>query len=148
MVVPARRSRELVIRGANTDASLQNRTPTDIVQVVNTAMGSSDAIAARTMQNGDVVLIFRNNAESKIASTEWMAKAFGESASPLRRKLAIITKNLSTTKLRNIYDEIALADVLRKTNTSKIARCRRNLSRNITDKYAILVLHISNVYAI
>jgi hypothetical protein len=68
MVVPARCSRELVVRGGSADANLRNRTPQDIVQVVNTAIGGSDAVAARTMLNGDVVIIFWNDAELKITN--------------------------------------------------------------------------------
>jgi hypothetical protein len=66
MVVPARRSRKLVVRGGGADANLRNQTPQNIIQAVNTAMDGNNAIAAKTMQNNDIIIIFRNDAEPKI----------------------------------------------------------------------------------
>jgi hypothetical protein len=60
----------VVVRGSGADASLRNRTPRDIVQAVNTAMGDDEAVAARTMHNGDVVVTFRTDAETKTANTD------------------------------------------------------------------------------
>jgi hypothetical protein len=65
VVVPARRAKELVIRGAESEPSLWNRTPQQIIQAVNTATGGSDAVAARTMLNGDVIMTFRGDADFK-----------------------------------------------------------------------------------
>jgi hypothetical protein len=76
-------------------------------------MNDSDAIAARIMLNNDVVIIFRNNAEPKITNVNWVTKAFGKSANLAKKKLAVLAKNLSTTKLRNIYNKAELATVLR-----------------------------------
>jgi hypothetical protein len=70
MVVPARRSRELVVREDGADANLRNRTPQNIVQAVNMAMGDNDAIAAKIMHNNNVAIIFRNNAELKITNVD------------------------------------------------------------------------------
>jgi hypothetical protein len=113
MVVPTRRSRELVVRGGSADANLRNRTPQDIVQAVNTAMGGSDAVAARTMLNGNVIIIFWNDAELKTTNVDWVAKAFGKSANLAKKELVILAKGLSVTKLRNIYNKAELATVLR-----------------------------------
>jgi hypothetical protein len=66
MVVLARRAKKLVIRNPGTEPSLRNRTPQEIIQAVNTATNNSDAIAAKTMRNNDIIIIFRNNANSKI----------------------------------------------------------------------------------
>jgi hypothetical protein len=112
MVVPARRSKELVVRGGSADANLRNRTPQNIIQAVNTAINGSNAVAAKTMLNGNVVIIFRNDAEPKITNVDWVAKAFGKSANLAKKELAIMAKNLSVTKLRNIYNEAELAIVL------------------------------------
>jgi hypothetical protein len=65
MVVPALRSRKLVVREGGADANLRNRTSQNIVQAVNTAMGGNDAIAVRIMQNNNIVIIFRNDAKPK-----------------------------------------------------------------------------------
>jgi hypothetical protein len=69
MVVPARQAKELVIRNPGTEPSLRNRTPQEIVQAVNTATSNSDAVAARMMLNDDVIVTFRNDADSKIQNT-------------------------------------------------------------------------------
>jgi hypothetical protein len=63
VIVPVRRTKELVVRGAGSEPSLRNRTPQQIVQAVNTATGGSDAVAARTMLNGDVVVTFWGDAD-------------------------------------------------------------------------------------
>jgi hypothetical protein len=65
------------------------------------------------MLNNNVIIIFRNNAELKTTNVDWVAKAFGESANLAKKKLAVITKNLSATKLRNTYNEAELAIILR-----------------------------------
>jgi hypothetical protein len=113
MVVSARRAKKLVIRNPGTESLLRNRISQEIVQAVNTATNNSDAVAARIMRNGDVVVIFRNNADSKTQNTAWVTKAFGNSASISRRKLAVLAKGLLAKKLRNAHNEAGLAKVFR-----------------------------------
>jgi hypothetical protein len=147
MVVPARRAKELVIRNPKTEPSLRNRTPQKIVQAINTATSNNDAVAARTMLNGDVIIIFRNDANSKIQNTAWVTKAFGDSASISRRELAVLAKGLLAKKLRNAHDKAGLAEVLRQANSQKITHCRRSLPHNEGNKYATLVIHLSDAQA-
>jgi hypothetical protein len=66
MVVPARRAKKLVIRNPETESLLQNRIPQKIIQAINIATNNSDAIAAKTMRNNNVIIIFRNDADFKI----------------------------------------------------------------------------------
>jgi hypothetical protein len=113
MIVPARRSRKLVIHSGNAIAPLRNRIPQEIIQAINTATGKSDVIAAKTIQNGDVVVIFETDVNQKAQNTEWVIKAFGETASIARRELAVIAKGLLASKLRNTHDEAELATILR-----------------------------------
>jgi hypothetical protein len=61
--MPARRSRKLVVRSGNAAVLLRNKTPQKIIQAINTAIGRNNAIAARTMQSGDVVITFEINAD-------------------------------------------------------------------------------------
>jgi hypothetical protein len=65
MVIPARRSKKLVIRGNSADANLWNQISQNIIQAVNTGMNNNNIIAIRTMLNDDMIIIFRNNAEPK-----------------------------------------------------------------------------------
>jgi hypothetical protein len=69
MIVPVRRVKKLVIRNSGTEPSLWNRISQKIIQIVNIAMNNSDAIAARTIFNGNIVIIFRNDANFKIQNT-------------------------------------------------------------------------------
>jgi hypothetical protein len=66
MVVPARRAKKLVIRNPGTEPSLRNRTSQEIVQAINITTNNSDVIAAKTMLNNNVIIIFWNNADFKI----------------------------------------------------------------------------------
>jgi hypothetical protein len=113
MVIPARRSRKLVVRENGADANLRNQIPQNIIQAINTAMDNNNVIAVRIMQNNDVIIIFQNNAEPKITNVDWVAKAFGKLANLAKKQLAIIAKGLLITKLRSIYNETELAIVLR-----------------------------------
>jgi hypothetical protein len=144
MVVPARRAKKLVIRNPGTEPLLRNRTSQKIIQIVNIATSNSDAIAIKTMRNNDVIVIFRNDANSKTQNTAWVTKAFGDSASISRRELAVFAKRLSAKKLRNAHDKANLAEVFRQANNQKIIRCRRLLPRNERNKYAALVIHFSD----
>jgi hypothetical protein len=65
------------------------------------------------MQNNDVIIIFRNNAELKITNVNWVAKAFEKSANLAKKEFAIIAEGLLATKLRNIHNKAELAIVLR-----------------------------------
>ena len=56
IVVPARREREVVVRKGDGDAS--QRTPVEVVRAVNSALGSSEAVAARRLQSGDTLITF------------------------------------------------------------------------------------------
>jgi hypothetical protein len=56
-------------------------------------------------------------------------------------------KELLAAKLRNIYDEVKLTIMLNQNNNTKIAKCRRFLLCNESDKYAALILHLSDVRA-
>jgi hypothetical protein len=144
MIVPARRTKELVIRNPETEPSLRNRTSQKIIQAINTTTNNNNAVATKTMRNNDVIIIFRNDANSKIQNTAWVTKAFGNSASISRKELAVLAKGLLAKKLRNAHDKADLAKILRQANNQKIIRYRRSLSRNKRNKYAAFVIYFSD----
>jgi hypothetical protein len=74
-------------------------------------------------------------------------KAFRNSASISKRKLAVFAKGLLMKKLRNAYDKANLAKIFRQTNNQKITRCRRSLLRNERNKYVALIIHFSDAQA-
>jgi hypothetical protein len=96
------------------------------------------------MLNGNVVVIFRNDVNSKIQNTAWVTKAFGNSASISKRELAVFAKGLSAKKLRDAHDKADLAEIFRQANSQKIIRCRRSLLHNKRNKYAALVIYFSD----
>jgi hypothetical protein len=70
------------------------------------------------MQSGDVVVTFEIDVDQKAQNTEWVVKAFGETASIAKKELAVIAKELLASKLRNTYDEAKLATILRQNNNN------------------------------
>jgi hypothetical protein len=113
VVIPVRRTKELVVRDAGSEPLFRNRTLQQIVQVVNTATGGSDAVAARTMLSGDVVVIFRGDANFRAQNTAWVTKAFGDATSIFKRKLAVFAKGLFAKKLRDTHDKANLTEIFR-----------------------------------
>jgi hypothetical protein len=97
------------------------------------------------MLSGDVIVTFRGDADFRAQNTAWVTKAFGDAASISKRELAVFAKGLPAKKLRNTHDEANLTEILRQSNSIKITRCRRSLSRNKRNKYAALIIHISDV---
>jgi hypothetical protein len=65
------------------------------------------------MLNGDVIITFRGDADSRAQNTAWVTKAFGDATSIFKRKLAIFAKRLSAKKLRDIYDKANLTEIFR-----------------------------------
>jgi hypothetical protein len=109
------------------------------------ATGGNNAVAARTMFSGDVIMIFRGDADFRAQNTAWVTKAFGDAISIFKRKLAIFAKELFAKKLRDTYDKANLTKIFRQSNSTKITRCRRSLLRNKKNKYAALIIYISDI---
>jgi hypothetical protein len=65
------------------------------------------------MFSGDVVVIFRGDADFRAQNTAWVTKAFGDAASIFRRELAVFAKGLPAKKLRDIYDKANLTEIFR-----------------------------------
>ena len=63
VVIPERRTREIVVQALGQSKDLAKRTPAQVVEAVNKALGGDSAVAARRMQSGDIVLMFIGNAE-------------------------------------------------------------------------------------
>jgi hypothetical protein len=96
------------------------------------------------MFNNNIIIIFWNDANSKIQNIAWVTKVFRDSASIFRRELAVFAKGLLAKKLRDAHDKAGLAKIFRQANNQKITRYRRSLLRNEGNKYAALVIHFSD----
>jgi len=70
-LVPARRARELVVAPGAESATQKQRTSLELVRDINTTTnGSGDAITARHLLSGDVLMVFQRVPEKQ----KWEAR--------------------------------------------------------------------------
>jgi hypothetical protein len=146
VVIPERRTREIVVQAPGQSEDLAKRTPAQVVEAVNKALGGDSAVAARRMQSGDTVLTFIGNAEGFTKETAWVATAFGAQAQVKRREFTVIVKGIAASRLRNIHNPAELLIELKK-HTPGIARCKIQLPKTPYRLFADVVLHMSSVVA-
>jgi hypothetical protein len=146
MVIPERRTREIVIQAREQSADLAKRTPAQVVEAVNRAMGGNSAVAARRLPSGDTVLTFQGNAEGFTKETKWVDVAFGTQAQVKRREFTVIVKGMPASRLRNIHSPTELLNGLQK-HTPGINRCKIQLPRTPRGLFADVILHMSSVVA-
>jgi hypothetical protein len=82
-VVPARRSREIVVKTRHLrvdGAPIPVRISREVVDSVNKALGVREALAARKLGNRDMVVIFQEYALYYKVDNVWIKEAFGEEA--------------------------------------------------------------------
>lgn len=106
-VIPARHVREVVIKaGENQPAELAGRKAPEIVQSVNSALGTNSAVAARRLRSGDTVVTFRGQASQHASNTAWVEKAFGTGAALSRRTVTVLAKRVPAEKVRGLSWEV------------------------------------------
>ncbi|KAI1318544.1 hypothetical protein F5Y16DRAFT_391774 [Xylariaceae sp. FL0255] len=59
VAIPARRSKEVIIKAGKMDQTLKNRRPVEIVSAVNAACKTVNVIAAKKLFSGDIVVTFK-----------------------------------------------------------------------------------------
>lgn len=105
--VPGRLSREMLIRGS-TEPALARRSPREVVDAVNAATGRKEAIAARKLPSGDVVVTFLS-AKAKEWHEErvvdWVGKTFGKEARQAKRTFAVLVKGVKKGDLKDVAEE-------------------------------------------
>jgi hypothetical protein len=146
VVIPERRTREVVIRAPGQNDDLAKRTPVQVVEAVNKAIGTDSVVAARRMPSGDTILTFNDSAEGYTKQTKWVEAAFGTKAEVKRREFAVVAKGLPAGRLRGIHDPTALLEELRK-RTPGIARCRIHLPKTSHGRFAEVTLHMGSIAA-
>ena len=104
IVVPERRTREVVIKAPGQSEDLAQRSSTQVVEVVNRAIRGSDVIAARRLPSGDTILTFERKAEEYTKDTAWVQATFGPSAQVKPREFTVIAKGLLAQRLQAIHD--------------------------------------------
>lgn len=108
-VVPARLSREVLVKARETTPDLAKRTPQEIVQAVNAVSARKGAVAARKLPSGDVVVTFQDVAakdwHTVPANQGWIQQAFGEQAKESTRTFAVLVKGISRGDLQEVTEE-------------------------------------------
>jgi len=70
LLVPARRTREVIIGDNNADKAIRARTAPETVEAINRAIGSEDAIAVRRLPSENTVIIFKEGASLSYKTNE------------------------------------------------------------------------------
>jgi hypothetical protein len=65
------------------------------------------------MLSGDVVVIFRGDADFRAQNIAWVTKAFGDATSIFKQELAVFAKGLFAKKLRDTHDKANLTEIFR-----------------------------------
>jgi hypothetical protein len=94
--VPARRARELVVAPGTETATQKHRTSLELVRDINTVTdGSGDAVAARRLPSGDVLVAFQGALEKQKweARTE-VLQAFGAGARFRTREYTVLAHGI------------------------------------------------------
>jgi hypothetical protein len=108
-VVPARLSREVLVKAREATPDLAKRNPQEIVQAVNAVSTRKGAVAARKLPSGDVIVTFQDTAakdwHSEPANQRWIQQAFGEKARENGRTFAVLVKGIHRESLQSVTEE-------------------------------------------
>ena len=140
-VVPARHTRELVIK---TRGNNPPETAAEVVLKVNLALRSSEALAARRLQSGDIVLSFKNNAEAHVQDDTWVRAAFGDQAMIAKRTYAVLMKGIPRSIIEKRMEGEIRTDIER-ANEVKVAGCRKRLPRSKEARYSALLVEVEAI---
>lgn len=149
LVVPPRHGREVIIRAAGIHEEYATRTAVDTVKAVNTALGIDEAIAARRLRSGDVVVTFKAEGGRYQTDKGWVNAAFGTAAERSSRVYTIVAKGIPNRELKIAHtnpDE--LLKELRDHNAPTINKIIPKFPKNNNDaKFATIILNISDIDA-
>jgi hypothetical protein len=146
IVVPERRTREVIIKAPGQSEDLAQRSSVEVVEATNKAIGGKDVVAARRLPSGDTILTFEGKASEYTKETAWVQAAFGASAQVKAREFTVITKGLPAQRLRAIHDPLQVLKEFQK-RTAGISRCKVQLPRSQSGRHAVVILHMNSVVA-
>jgi hypothetical protein len=104
IVVPERRTREVIIKAPGQSEDLAQRSSVQVVEATNRAIGGNSVVAARRLPSGDTILTFEGKTEEYTRENTWVQAAFGFSAQVRPREFTVIAKGLPAQRLRAIHD--------------------------------------------
>ena len=140
-VVPARHTCEVVIK---TKGCAPPQSAAEVVLKVNSVLCSGDALAARRLQSGDIVVAFKDNAEAHARDNTWVKAAFGDQAAVAKRTYAVLAKGIPRGMIEKRAEEEIKADI-EKRNKATIARCRRRIPRSSDARFGLLLIEVEAV---
>ena len=146
IVVPERRTREVIVKAPGQGEDLARRSSVEVVEAANKAIGGSSVVAARRLPSGDTILTFEGKAEEHTKDTAWVQATFGSSAQVRPREFTVVAKGLPARRLRAIHDSQQVVKELQK-RTAGISRCKVQLPRSQDGRHAMVILHMSSVVA-
>ncbi|CAJ2504452.1 Uu.00g118460.m01.CDS01 [Anthostomella pinea] len=102
--VPVRIQREVIIQNSGSILEMTKRTAVEAVQAMNMAIGAQEAVAARRLPSGDVVVTFLNTINKyKEGTAAWIRVAFGATTEQSCREFMVIAKGLLYRILREAH---------------------------------------------
>ena len=120
-VVPARYIWELVIK---TRGNNPPKIAAEVVLKVNLVLYSSEALAARRLQSGNIIVLFKNNAEAYIQDDIWVRAAFSNQAIIVKQIYIVLMKGI----LRSIIEKRIEGEIridIERANKVKVAGYRK-----------------------
>ncbi|KAJ3553880.1 hypothetical protein NPX13_g10770 [Xylaria arbuscula] len=120
--IPRRRNREVLVHGAGLHEDLRKRKPLDILLAVNTEPQGAEAIAARKLRSGDVVVTFT----SKIPEN-------------INQGGLVIAKGVPAERLKQIHQDNELLKAVQ-DKYPEVGRCKRLLSKSPASRFASVLL--------
>ncbi len=144
LVIPARRAREVLIHPFAEQPD--QRTPLEVVRAANQAIGSSEAIAARRLGSGDIILTFKEDAQHYKTSENWIQRAFGPKAQRASRAIVVLAKRLPQRHVKRATSQEgdAFLKELQEGNDITIIKVKARLPKE--SDYASLLLSCSSVH--
>jgi hypothetical protein len=116
--------KEILIKPGNQPLSLQQRTPEQIVQAIQTTTKNNKAKAIRKLPSGAIVVTVED-AETKRqleAQDSWIQEVFGAQASVSKPSFAIALKGLTTHDLQGVSEETLLQEL--RTQLPSVCRAK------------------------
>ena len=99
-VVPARQTREVIIRTREQREDLAKRTPQQVIDAITRTAHKTGAVAARRLRSGDTVVTFNTGTKKEfLKDTNWVGQAFGEGAAIVQRTYAVLAKGVPAHRL-------------------------------------------------
>lgn len=82
----------------NIPAEQQRKSSKEIVAVINNALGATEAIAAWTLQSGDIVVTFTSGAK-EYKTKDWVKKVFTGGAETQAQKYSVVVRGLRSSDI-------------------------------------------------